>query len=116
VTGESVGQVASQTLDNMVVIDSATEMPILRPLIGMDKEEIVGAARRIGTYPISIVPDEDCCQLFTPPHPATHARLREVEDAERALPIDEFVDRAVNEAVREDFHFPKKAAPNLVIS
>ena len=106
VTGEAVGQVASQTLENISVIESATSLPILRPLIGLDKEEITNEARRIGTYPISIIPDQDCCQLFTPKHPATKARLRDIEAAEQDLPIAELVDRAVDEAESEEFHFP----------
>ncbi|MGH9204433.1 MAG: tRNA uracil 4-sulfurtransferase ThiI, partial [Vicinamibacterales bacterium] len=71
VTGEVVGQVASQTLENITVIADATSLPILRPLIGMDKEEITAEAQRLGTYCVSIVPDEDCCTLFTPRHPVT---------------------------------------------
>jgi thiamine biosynthesis protein ThiI len=78
VTGESLGQVASQTLDNMAVIQRAVQLPILRPLVGMDKQEIIDQARRIGTFEISSIPDQDCCQLFVPKHPATKARLREV--------------------------------------
>jgi thiamine biosynthesis protein ThiI len=106
VTGEVIGQVASQTLDNMAVIASAATLPILRPLVGMDKDEIVAQAEAIGSYPISIIPDQDCCQLFTPRNPATRARLAEVEAAEAALPIDEFVNRAVAGAVVEPFEFP----------
>jgi len=106
VTGEVVGQVASQTLENMAVIASATRLPILRPLVGMDKEEIVQQAQRIGTYEISIVPDQDCCQLFTPKHPATKATLETVEEAERLLPIGELVEGAVREAIEERFEFP----------
>ena len=78
VTGESCGQVSSQTLDNMVVIDQASSMPILRPLVGFNKEEIVNVARRIGTFPISILPDQDCCSLFVPRHPETRAKLEKV--------------------------------------
>ena len=74
VTGESVGQVASQTLENMTTIGSVATMEMLRPLVGMDKEEVIADAHRIGTYEISILPDEDCCQLFTPRAPATRAR------------------------------------------
>jgi thiamine biosynthesis protein ThiI len=110
VTGEVVGQVASQTLDNMAVIASAATLPILRPLVGMDKDEIVAQAESIGTYPISIIPDQDCCQLFTPRHPATRARLVEVEAAEAALPTAEFVDRAVAGAVAEQYRFPQSSS------
>jgi thiamine biosynthesis protein ThiI len=106
VTGEVVGQVASQTLENLTTIAGATTMEVLRPLIGMDKDEIVASAERIGTYPISIIPDQDCCQLFTPRHPATRAELDEVEQAERALSLTDMVEAAVAASVVEDFRFP----------
>jgi len=106
VTGEVVGQVASQTLENLQVIGSVATLPVFRPLIGMDKEEIMTEARALGTYPISIVPDQDCCTLFTPRHPLTRGRLAHVEAAERALPIDEIVEKAVADAVVEDYEFP----------
>jgi tRNA uracil 4-sulfurtransferase len=111
VTGEVVGQVASQTLENLSVIDAVATMPVFRPLIGMDKEEITAEAVRLGTYPISIVPDQDCCTLFTPRNPLTRARLDEIEAAEQALPIDDFVSRAVSEAVVEHFEFPPVVEP-----
>jgi tRNA uracil 4-sulfurtransferase len=106
VTGEVIGQVASQTLENMTTIGSAASLPIFRPLIGMDKDEITAEAQRLGTYPISIIEDQDCCQLFTPKHPATKARPRDVAIAEQSLPIDEIVRSAVAGAVVEDFKFP----------
>ena len=106
VTGEVIGQVASQTLENMTAIGAVATLPIFRPLIGMDKDEITAEAQRLGTYPISIIEDQDCCQLFTPKHPATKARPRDIEIAELNLPIDEFVQRAVAEAVVEEFKFP----------
>ena len=106
VTGEVIGQVASQTLENMTVIAKATTLEILRPLVGMDKDEIVAEAGRIGTFPISIIPDQDCCTLFTPKHPATRARLVEIEQAEQAMPIDEMVTAAIAAVVVEDFRFP----------
>ena len=106
VTGEVVGQVASQTLENLTVINEVAALPVLRPLIGMDKEEITAEARRLGTYPISIIPDQDCCTLFTPRHPATKARRRDVLAAEAALPIDEIVEQAVAAAAVERFDFP----------
>jgi thiamine biosynthesis protein ThiI len=109
VTGEVVGQVASQTLENLAVIGSVATMPIFRPLIGMDKDEITAEAIHLGTYPISIVPDQDCCTLFTPRNPLTRARLDEIVAAEQALPIDDLVDRAVREAVIEQFEFPATA-------
>jgi len=106
VTGEAVGQVASQTLENLTVIGAASTLPVLRPLIGMDKEEIIAEAIALGTYPVSIIPDQDCCTLFTSRNPLTRARLVAVEKAERALQIDALVDRAVREAVVENFVFP----------
>jgi thiamine biosynthesis protein ThiI len=109
VTGEVVGQVASQTLENLAVIGSVATMPIFRPLIGMDKDEITAEAIHLGTYPISIVPDQDCCTVFTPRNPLTRARLDEIVAAEQALPIDDLVDRAVREAVIEQFEFPASA-------
>lgn len=109
VTGESVGQVASQTVENLSVIDAAVSgLPILRPLIGSDKDEISAEAVAIGTYPISIIPDQDCCQLFMPRNPTTKARPVEVEAAEQNLPIDEMVEAAVGGAEREDFRFPTR--------
>jgi thiamine biosynthesis protein ThiI len=106
VTGDVVGQVASQTLENLAVVGSVVTMPIFRPLIGMDKDEITTEAIRIGSYPISIIPDQDCCTLFTPRNPLTRARLEEIEHAEQALPIDDLVARAVREAVIEQFEWP----------
>jgi thiamine biosynthesis protein ThiI len=106
VTGEVVGQVASQTLENLTAINEVASMLVLRPLIGLDKEEITAQAQRLGTYPISIMPDQDCCTLFTPRHPATKARPVDVRDAEGALPIADMVDEAVRAAVVEHFNFP----------
>lgn len=106
VTGEVIGQVASQTLDNLTTIGAATQMQILRPLIGMDKAEITVEAQRIGTFPISIIPDQDCCTLFTPKHPATHVKPRQIEAAETLLPVEDLVDAAVAAAEVEEFTFP----------
>jgi len=106
VTGEVIGQVASQTLENLTVIGSVTNFPILRPLIGMDKEEIVIEAQKIGTYEISIVPDQDCCQLFTPRSPETHARSWVVDAAEATLPIQDMVASAIAATATESFEFP----------
>jgi thiamine biosynthesis protein ThiI len=106
VTGEVVGQVASQTLENMNRITEVVGLPVLRPLIGMDKEEITAEAQRLGTFPISIIPDQDCCTLFTPKHPSTRARRSEVERAEASLPVAEMIDRAIAAAVLEEFRFP----------
>ncbi len=107
VTGEVVGQVASQTLENLASINSVVTMPVLRPLVGMDKDEITAEAQRLGTYPISIIPDQDCCTLFTPRHPATKARWADVTRAEAALPIDEIVTQAVAATSVEDFEYPE---------
>ncbi|HSL23469.1 MAG TPA: tRNA uracil 4-sulfurtransferase ThiI [Vicinamibacterales bacterium] len=111
VTGEVVGQVASQTLENLGTIGSVARMPVLRPLIGMDKEEITAQAERLGTYPISIIPDQDCCTLFTPRHPATKARVADVEAAEQTLAIDSMIDKAMAETAVEQFNFPTPPEP-----
>jgi thiamine biosynthesis protein ThiI len=109
VTGDVVGQVASQTLENLSVVGSVVTMPVFRPLIGMDKEEITAEATKIGSYPISIIPDQDCCTLFTPRNPLTRARLADIEAAEQALPIDDLVEGAVQDAVIEYVEFPAAA-------
>lgn len=106
VTGESCGQVSSQTLENIAVVDAVATMPVLRPLIGLNKEEIVDMARGIGTFPISIQPDQDCCSLFVPRHPETRARLETVERLERSLPVEELVCEAVAGASREQVPSP----------
>ncbi|HEX6768226.1 MAG TPA: tRNA 4-thiouridine(8) synthase ThiI, partial [Candidatus Binatia bacterium] len=106
VTGESLGQVASQTLENMTVIQQAVAMPILRPLVGMDKQEIVDQARRIGTFETSSIPDQDCCQLFVPKHPATKARFDEVAADEAKLDVDELVRYGLENTSSEEFFFP----------
>jgi len=104
VTGESLGQVASQTLDNIAVVDDAAALPVLRPLIGTDKLEIVTEARSIGTYELSIVEHTDCCTLFMPRTPSTHASVAEVRAAEKALDIDRMVTQAVSLA--EFYEYP----------
>lgn len=106
VTGESLAQVASQTLANLAVIEEAASMPILRPLVGMDKLEIIDQARRIRTFEISTIPDQDCCQLFVPRHPATKARLSDVLDAESRLDVPALTQLAVEKAEVEEFKFP----------
>jgi thiamine biosynthesis protein ThiI len=98
VTGDSVGQVASQTIENIDVISRAVSMPILRPLVGDDKIEIVDVARRIGTFEISILPDQDCCSLFVPKHPETKADLNEIEQSEARLDMREVMKAAVESA------------------
>jgi thiamine biosynthesis protein ThiI len=109
VTGDSLGQVASQTLDNMNVIDEAARGLVLRPLVGMDKEEITQQARRIGSFEVSTLPDQDCCQLFVPKSPATAATLEEVRRAESVLDVDSLVQGAARQAVEERFEFPSVA-------
>ncbi len=106
VTGDAVGQVASQTLENMSIIGRVASLPVLRPLVGMDKDEIIAEAQRLGTFPISIIPDQDCCTLFTPRHPATKAKPDDVERAEAELPLDDMVRQAVEAAAVEYFSFP----------
>lgn len=96
VTGENLGQVASQTMEAMAVTQAVTKLPVLQPLIGMDKEEIVRFARKIGTFDTSILPYEDCCTVFTPRHPKTHPKLAEVEQAEAALNVSALVEEALN--------------------
>ena len=95
VTGESLGQVASQTIQALVVSDDVSTLPVLRPLIGMDKEEIVRIARHVGTFDTSILPYEDCCTVFTPRHPKTKPNLEEVREYEAALDIDALCDKAL---------------------
>jgi len=110
VTGESLGQVASQTLENMSAIQEAANLPILRPLVGMDKQEIIDQARRIGTFDISSIPDQDCCQLFVPKHPATKARIDEVKEAEANYDPKEMIRFAIENAIEEEFSFPQGSA------
>jgi tRNA uracil 4-sulfurtransferase len=110
ITGESLGQVASQTLENMTVIEQAASLPVLRPLVGMDKNEIIAEARRLGTFETSILPDQDCCSLFVPAHPETKARLEQVTAAEAQFDINAMVASAVarTEFVRHEF--PRRPA------
>ena len=98
VTGENLGQVASQTMSAMAVTENVCTRPVLRPLIGFDKEEIVRLARRIGTYETSILPYEDCCTVFTPRHPELRPTVAKAEEAERALDVDALVEEAVRGA------------------
>jgi len=111
ITGESCGQVASQTLENIAVVDQSAGMPILRPLIGHNKGEIVDMAQDIGTFTTSILPDQDCCTLFVPKHPETKASLDTVLRLEEGLAVDEMVKDAVEKTVRTHFTSPVVAAP-----
>lgn len=111
VTGESLGQVASQTLHNLARIDEAAELPILRPLIGMDKLEITDQARRLDTLEISNEPDADCCTLFVPAHPGTRLSQEEIAAMEARLDIPALVTAGVEAASMETFDFPAGAGP-----
>lgn len=108
VTGDSLGQVASQTLPNLAVIGAAVDLPLLRPLIGMDKGEIAAQAERIGTFETSIVPDQDCCSLFVPKHPATRAHMEEVVAAEARFDVPALVAQAVAATETEHHRFPER--------
>ena len=96
VTGECLGQVASQTMEAMAVTGAVVDLPILRPVVGMDKEDIVRISRKIGTYDTSILPYEDCCTVFTPRHPRLRPTLGELEYAEQELDIESMVQAAVD--------------------
>ena len=106
VTGESLGQVASQTLQNLRVIEAVSTLPVLRPLIGMDKAEIMQTAASIGTYSLSIQPDQDCCTLFVPRNPATRTTLADIEAAEQALDTPALVQMALDGIQTVALHFP----------
>jgi thiamine biosynthesis protein ThiI len=101
VTGESLGQVSSQTLGNLDTINRAATLPVLRPLVGLDKAEIVELAQRIGSFPISIEPDEDCCSFLMPRSPATWTRPQPIEAIERGLDVKGMTDAVVDRATRE---------------
>ena len=105
VTGDAIGQVASQTLENIRAISDAIQLPVLRPLIGDDKEEIVAVARRIGTFETSILPHDDCCSLFVPKHPETRARLEGIRKIEGELDIEKIVGNALSEMKIEKTEF-----------
>jgi len=109
-TGESLGQVASQTLPNLARIDEVAELPVLRPLIGMDKLEITAEAQRLGTFEISIEPDADCCTLFVPRHPATRVSVAEISAAEARLDVPRLVTMGIDGATLETFEFPSVPA------
>lgn len=112
VTGESLAQVASQTLENIAIVDSAAQMPILRPLIGSNKNDIVDIARQIGTFPVSIIPDQDCCSLFVPRHPVTKGNATIVERLENSLPVEELIERAVEQVETRRFGYSRERARN----
>ncbi|KKQ39804.1 MAG: putative tRNA sulfurtransferase, partial [Candidatus Moranbacteria bacterium GW2011_GWF2_37_7] len=103
ITGDSLGQVASQTLENIAVVSSAIDLPILRPLIGENKEDIIKLSQEIGTFDISSRPVEDCCSLFVPKHPKTKARVEDVMEMEKKLDIDELIRSALDKTEAEIF-------------
>ena len=106
ITGENLGQVASQTMEAMTVTGAVVDIPIFMPLVGMDKEEIVSIARKIGTMETSILPYEDCCTVFTPKHPKTKPSLAQVENAERKLDRETLITRALDniERIKVAYH------------
>ena len=97
-TGEALGQVASQTIENITVVEESVSLPIMRPLIGFDKQEIIEKAIEIGTYDISILPHEDCCTLYVPKHPATKARLIDVQQNEARLDSEALITKSLETA------------------
>ncbi len=108
VTGDSLGQVASQTPENLTVVEEAAQLPILRPLIGMDKTEITEQAQRTGTFETSIEPDQDCCRLFVPPHPATKASLDPIKKIEHRLDLSALAKQGLEGAELAEFNFPSQ--------
>lgn len=113
VTGESLGQVASQTLENINATNCVVSIPVLRPLIGSDKQEIIEVAQQIGTFEISSRPADDCCTLFMPRSPETHARVRDCEEAEHAYPVDEWVVQICKDLEFKDYPCPAYKAPKV---
>ena len=107
VTGDSLGQVASQTLENLAVVEDASDLPVLRPLVGRDKEEIVDEARALGTFEISSAPCQEACVLFEPKRPATKARIDQAHDAEQGLDMDALIARAVEASEITRYSFPQ---------
>jgi tRNA uracil 4-sulfurtransferase len=117
VTGESIGQVASQTLENLAAIDAVTTRPIFRPLIGMDKQEIVAQAIALGTYDISIIPDQDCCSLFVPQHPIVRADSQEIAQLEAKLDMRTLIQQGIDTVQVLDFvqeHGRVRASPGAL--
>lgn len=106
VTGESLGQVASQTMDNMLVTNAAVSLPVYRPLVGFDKLEIIAEAEKLGTFEISLQDAPDCCTLFMPRNPETHAKLDRVLEVEKDLPFDEWIPEAVASVEVKDYRCP----------
>ena len=97
ITGESLGQVASQTLESLCATNDAVSLPVFRPLIGFDKEDITNVARKIGTFETSIQPYEDCCTVFVPQHPVTKPRLADIRKSEALVDFSEMIERALKD-------------------
>lgn len=106
VTGDSLGQVASQTPENLQAVNEVPDLPILRPLIGMDKIEITEQAQRLGTFDISIEPDQDCCSLFVPPHPSIKTKIEDVHQTEQRFDIPAMVKEGLGQAELVEFKQP----------
>lgn len=105
ITGESLGQVASQTLNALACTDAVVSMPVFRPLIGLDKDEIIKVSRKIDTFDISIEPYEDCCTVFTPKHPKTKPQISVLENAEKALDVEALINRAIENTTIKNICF-----------
>lgn len=105
ITGESLGQVASQTLSALACTDAVVSMPVFRPLIGLDKDEIIAVSRKINTFDISIQPFEDCCTVFTPKHPKTKPQISILENAEKALDVDGLIEKALGNTRVQNIYF-----------
>ena len=105
VTGDSLGQVASQTPENLQVVNAVAQLPILRPLIGMDKLEITNEAQKIGTFETSIEPDQDCCTLFVPRHPNTRCRLEQIQEIEERFNLTDLVRQGLAGMETVEFSF-----------
>ena len=119
VTGESLGQVASQTLENIAAVGDVASLPVLRPLVGSDKQEITAEARALGTYDISVRPHPDCCTLFMPRNPETHARIENVEQAEAVLDVPRMIADALSSVRYRDFpcasYRPRAGSPGTPV-
>jgi thiamine biosynthesis protein ThiI len=116
VTGESLGQVGSQTLQNIATVGDVAKMPILRPLVGMDKQEIIEQAQAIDTFETSILPDEDCCTLFVPKSPSTAVRRDQIEAYEAELDVETMVREAADAAELSEYHMPEAASLKSSVS
>jgi len=113
ISGESLGQVASQTVQNMAVTESASTYPLLRPLVGLDKEEIIQTAKAIGTYETSILPYEDCCVLFSPKHPVLRASVEEAQRLYKELDAEELIQAAFDKREHKRFAVKDYIAENF---